>query len=481
MAEDKKALAMKELARRELNRRAQNGDIQQGLAGAEEIGQRPGIIKRTIGKVGQVLPEAGQLVGGVGGTMIGGLLGHPVKGGAIGGTAGRGIGLTQQQFIKQLQDDPIKAIGKQIMFGNVIGPLMGTSDTEKKKMGKEVLATAGTEAILAPFTAMTAGAGKGILKGLLGPRVAERGIEKGFKGLLNPKFFKNRVPKEISTKVNKFFGRLDKTVGSKVERAVLSKRNVEIPFAPIKQGHKNLLKELSAESIDDLSSLQTTTAQKNRLRQIETMINRVQQDKVSLPSAWKMRKLTDKVAFNSGALSDDAKEYVLGVRKLFSEPIRKRGGKEVNKQFGRYSFVQQQKQVIRNNFDATVLNEGRAGQRDIFAPKIEQFANNILGTNKDETVRGLAQLDKFLAEPSERIVEDLLDVAAAESFSKNIELMGLFSRGLIGSVGGRKAIAGTAANFQSPVGRTLRGLINRGIAAGGTGLVTGGEQQAQQP
>jgi len=72
----------------------------------------------------------------------------------------------------------------------------------------------------------------------------------------------------------------------------------------------------------------------------------------------------------------------------------------------------------------------------------------------------------------ERIVEDILDVAAAETFSKNIELMGLFSRGLIGSVGGRKAIAGAGALAQQPAVRGLSALTGSGLATGLTSGIT---------
>lgn len=452
--------ARAEIARREAARIGQPEKAGQ-LAQQGFVRTRPPVQERFKGTVVGNLPEIMQGVGGVGGAIAGAVspLKAPVRGQIAGGTAGRVLGELIQ---KSLQ-----------------GEFKNASLTKKKEAGIEILQAGGTalatESLFGGIGKVAALGGEGMLKGLLGPRVAERGIERGFKGLLDPKFFQNRVPKEIATKVSKFFSRLDNTVGGKSKRAILSKSRQQgkiISTKEIKDGQAQILKDIGAESVDDLSSITTSTAQKNKLKSVETLINRTG-DKVSLNSLWKIQRKIDEVAFKSGALSDEAKRYLVGLRSLTSNKIKRFGGKEVNKQFGRYSLVQQQKQTIRNNFDAMILSGQGSGADDVFAPKIEQFANNILGTNKDEVVRGLAELDTFLDIPGERIVEDLLDVAAAEQFSKNIELMGLFSRGALGTVGGRKFIAGIGAKAQEPGVRALGSLLQAGAATGTTSGLQG--------
>ncbi len=62
-------------------------------------------------------------------------------------------------------------------------------------------------------------------------------------------------------------------------------------------------------------------------------------------------------------------------------------------------------------------------------------------------------------------------------------LLRFFSRAVIGAMGGRRAIAGTAAKFQTPGAVALKQLINRGIAVGGTNIINSSseaELQTQQ-
>jgi len=314
-----KEQAQQELARRELARREAERIGQPGQAGrlAETgfIRERPPLLERLVGGAIGKAPEVGQMAGGLLGALTGGRVGAPVRGQIAGGTAGRMLGELIQRGAR--------------------GELKDLGQTQLKQVGKEVLQSGGvalaSEAAFGGAGKIAALGGQGMLGGLLGPRVAERGVEKGFKGLLDPRFFQNRVPKEISTKVNKFFGRLDNTVGKKVERAVLAKRNVQVPFKSIQSEHANILKSLGAESVEDFSTVQTSKSQIRRLKEVENIITRVRQDKVSLPALWKMRKKVDEVDFKGGRFSDDAKSYLESARGLLSAPLSRFGGKQSHK------------------------------------------------------------------------------------------------------------------------------------------------------
>jgi len=464
MAEDKKILARKELARRELARRQGkiSGSPQAALAGAQEIGQAPGLGERIVGKVGAALPIAGQTVGGIAGSIIGGTKGMPARGGAVGGTLGRTIGRTQQEFIKQFRKDPLNAISNQLVGGPLFGPIIGMNNAERKALGKEVLKTAGVETLLAGATAGVSGAAKGALEALLGPRVAERGIKQGFKRFLDPKFYQDRVPKEIVTKTSQFFKKLNKVTGEKVRIAVeaaTKKKGASIGVRAIQKEAKTLLKETGADTIEDLGAATISKAQRNKLGQFMGMLDDIAEDKITPSKMWDVQKKMDKIRFRN-QWDPDVRNYMDSVRALTSKAI-KGSGDDVAETFGRYSSVKQMEKQLEAKFQATLIDG------DTFSPATEQFANTLLGTSKDETVRGLRKLDSFLNNADDRIVEDLLDVAATESLSKTINFMGVVQRSIIGALGGQKGIAAGAAAAQSPGGRVLRGLINRGTAVGG--------------
>jgi len=574
--------ARKELAKRELARRQQPTEAQiqapggavpdiiaQAAGKATGIQNVPPLRERISGGVAAKAPVVGQTAGGILGSILGGRVGAPIRGSAVGGTAGRAVGIGLQKLIQG-------------------GPI---TNAEKKNIGKELLATAGTEAILAPVSALTIGAGKGALEALLGPRVAERGFKEGFKRFLDPKFYQDRVPKTIVDKTSKFFDKLNRVTGKGVEKSVMSKTNIFHNTSNIKQAAHNALVLRGATSIDDLGSAGVSKAQLNKVKKAKEIIDNlggkeknilgnitrkefnenflfsgqgpthpllktetvtggvtkklatakafagqrgiertepggiikiirksdiseaaleeletslsgnissmglqpvraitsipanvkdpfsfllkkgiIGTGEVNTPTLWKARREIDKIRFRN-KFDPDIKGYLDDLRNSLNAPL-KNSGDDVAQSFGRYSSVKEMEKQLENKFEATLIDG------EIFSPQTEQFANTLLGTSKDETVRGIRKLDSFLG-AEDRIIEDLLDVAATESLSKTINFMGVIQRSLIGALGGQRGIARGAAAIQSPVGQTLRTLINRGLAAGGTEAAKGlqGEQQ----
>jgi len=88
----------------------------------------------------------------------------------------------------------------------------------------------------------------------------------------------------------------------------------------------------------------------------------------------------------------------------------------------------------------------------------------------NRTVRGIRALDGFLKNADDRIVEDLLDVAATESLEKTIQFMGVHQRSLVGALGGQKGIARGAAIVQDPNAQLLRNLVGRSLPTGASSL-----------
>lgn len=433
----------KEVARREAERIGQP-EIAGKLEREGFARERPSLPERVKGKVGAFAPEIGQTVGGIIGSLLGLRVKAPKRGQAIGGTAGRAGGIALQRLIR--------------------GQGANLTETEKKNIGKELIGTAAIESVLAPISAALGGAGRGALESLLGPRVAERGLKQGFKRFLDPKFYQDRVPKQVVEKTSKFFDKLNRVTGEGVSKAVKSKSNIIVGTKAIKTEAQEALSRQSAASIDDLGSAVVSKAQLNKVKAARKFIDDLP-DNANIPRLWNARKEIDKIRFRF-KFDPEIERYLDDLRISLNDPIKK-SGDDVARAFGRYSSVKEMEKQLGNKFRATLIDD------EIFSPNTEQFANTLLGTSKDETVRGIQKLDSFL-KAGDRVAEDLLDVAATESLGKTIQFMGVLQRSVIGGLGGQKGIAGVAAATQSPGGQAVRTLINRGTALGGTELLSDG-------
>jgi len=437
-----KEQARAELARRELARR-QEGEIQQAGSKATGISNPPSQISQFIGGLQNLAtkaPEAGQFAGSVVGGLGGARIGKPIRGQVFGATAGRAIGRLVESAAR-----------------GEVGQLF---TAEKKEVGKELLATAGTEAGVALLGRGLIGAGEGALKALLGDKVVERGLKVGFKKLLDPKNFQGRFPKEVAMKTNQFFTKLNNATGKSVSREVLKRKNRFISVKPIQEQANQLLKDQGADTVQDLGSAVTSKAQLKKVEAAKNLIDRMKQDKVSVVSLWKTRKELDKIRFGS-RFDPDVERYLDGLRATLNDPI-KSTHPDVAKAFGRYSAVKELEKDLGGKFRATLIDD------EIFTPDTERFAANLLGSSKDEQIRVLQKLDSFLS-ASDKVVEDLLDVAAAESIEKPIQFVGsVGSRLATGAVGGRKAVAQIGAASQTPVAEIMRQLLGSGTSLGGT-------------
>lgn len=430
--------------------------------------------KRTVGeKITSALPTTGQVVGGVGGSILGTLIGKPFAGGVAGGTLGRAGGVVQRDLINNFKKNPAETAKNlflnSLTKGPVVGSIASLTGAQKKELGREFLKTAGIETVTGGLFKGASAGGQGVLKALLGPRVAERGLKVGFKQLLDPKFFQNRVAKDIAFKANKFFGKLNNVAGKAVEKSIKKASAIFHSTDDIVAKGAEALKREGAESLDDLVTANVSKAQLKKAKQVESMFKSLgNSDKISTFELWKKRREMDDVFFNT-RWEQGIERYLKNLRIASNEPI-KSSSEDIAKSFGRYQFVKESEESLGKKFSATLVDD------EVFTPQTEQFVSNLLGTSKDETVRQLKKLDTFLG-AEDRIVEDLLDTAAAETFDKNIELMGLFSRGLIGSVGGRKAIAGVGAAGQTPIVRGLATAGQRGVIGG---LTEAANQPSQQ-
>jgi hypothetical protein len=419
----------------------------------------------------KALGGVGQFAGGIAGGLAGATVGHPYIGSAVGGTVGRFVGELSNEHIKQLNKNfknndlpgtllllnPITAFPKTIS---------GMSKEEKDNIGKKTLTAGITETALAPLGIGLNWAGKGILKGLLGARVAERGFERGFKKILDPEFYQNRVPKMIAEKTSKFFNRLSNVTGSHIDDLINKQyKNTTIATGDLKNNLIKLIPEGTKYKnvyayIDDLATKSPVekTILKNETSKILSMGGKSRK----ISTIWEQRKKLDKL-INSKNLSDDGIDYLNGLRRTLNEPI-KSAGDDVTKAFNRYRFVKEGEYDLGKNFAVSKSPEG-----EIYATPAERFASEIMSTKKDDLIRRLKDLDK-LANADDKVIENFLDYAASEALDKKMG-MGVFQEILVGMFGGRKSIATVGMLGQKPVMQAAKKTIGRGVVVGATDLL----------
>lgn len=468
-AENEKALP--EIA--ETISRQQRATQQPSVTGQQfqPAGQFQGEIKPPptgAERVQSALPGIGQFAGGLLGGGAGAVVGGPTgaaAGSALMGTFGRGLGLLGEKTAERVQRDPTSTFGFQAPFGPVGETLKDLTKEEKGQMGKDVSKAAATEAFFAPIGLgignIFGGVGKNILGALLGDRVAERGAEVGFKNILKPEFFEGRLPKAIAKKAGGFFDKLLTVTGKGVKRAVNSSpaKDQVLSSQQIQQGLIEINKRLG--SFDEFSDALVSKSQKKILRNVTKELLDLDGD-VPIPEIWEARKRLDKVLFGK-KFGPEAQEYLKSIRKLLNNPI-KEASEEVAESFSKYSFVVDQQDDLGKHFEISEFGG------ETFAPKVEKFAGGLLKTSNDEQMRLLRQLDDLLG-ADEKVIDDLLNVAAAEAIDKPIQLLGLPSRILAGALGGRRSVAGMGRFAQSPFTRGTGKALGRGLVTGTTELL----------
>ena len=463
-APNEKALPeIAETIAREQSATGQASVQQQGIEPKKFTGEirEPASLKE---KVKGALPGFGQFVGGIGGGAIGSVFGKPFLGSAIGGTAGRGLGLVGKRGAEQFEREPVKTLGRSL-FG-VPGIISGMSESERKQLGKETLKAGAVEAIAAPVgaaaSAFIGNIGKNIAGALLGDRVAERGIKEGFAKILNPKNFEGRLAKDIATKASRFFERLSGVAGKGVSSQAKKDSAIFHNTDDMVVKGQQLLKRSGAVSLDDFKTSNVSKSQFNKAKEIQSLFDEIaDKDRIGTFDLWNNRKAQDRIFFNT-RWDDDLGRYLKGLRQITNDPLLNTSD-DMTKAFGKYSFVKNSEDELGSSFTAIKSPE------EIFAPKIERFAGQTLTSSKDEQIRLLKALDDILP-VEDKVVEELLDAAAAEAIDKPIQLLGLPSRILAGALGGKRAIAGFGKFVQRPTTKAVTSGLGRGAVTGATEL-----------
>lgn len=411
-------------------------------------------------------PSALQTVGGLGLGIPGGVIGGPKVAavtGAVGGTFGRGLGrlaqLTAEQRAKRPETERQRVLENILGFtpAGPIADIARLSPERRKILGKEVLKTGAIEAALVPISLgvsrLFKNIGQGALRGLLGPRVAERGFARGWKRLLNPAFYKQRIPKQVAQKVGRFFPRLNRTTGGAIDNLLKSPKykNVTVQLAGLKDKIRTILP--AGVSIDDFD---VSPAQKKLLARETQKILGLGGRSRTLRNVWLARRNLDNV-IKSHSWKPESMDYLRKLRTILNQPI-KGAGDDIAEAFGRYHFVQLAEDEVGSAF--TVLQ----GEAEVFAPKTERFVSTLLSTKKDETIRLLQTLDALQVAP-DRVIEDVLDIAAAESIEKGISF-GPWSRIVTGMLSITKTGARIGGFAQRPTVVGLKTAIGRAVPVG---------------
>jgi len=440
---------------------------------------------------GRMAKDIGQFLGGIIGFGVGATIGHPYVGGAFGGTIGRTIANLSVEQAKQFEIIAKKRIAKQPLSLKESAilylappfsyPFVIEQMTPQKhlNLGREILTTAVAETISAPMGIVLTYAGRGILKGLLTARVAERGFERGFKKILDPEFYKNRVPKMIAEKTSRFFNRLSNVTGKEVDIVVNSPvyKKMTVRVDNLKSEIKNILpkgliiEDLEA-SVGQKKLLQRATKLITSLGEIpegkkiteKVMVKTMTEEiEISVSNLWKKRKLLDKI-MNTYNWSEDSIDYLNKLRSILNKPIRE-AGVDIASAFNKYAFVKQGEYDLGKNF---MVAKGIGGE--IYASPAEKFAAELMSTKKDDLIRRLKDLDR-LTNADDKIIDEFLDYAASEALDKKIGF-GVFQEMLVGMLGGRKTIAQMGAFGQKPIIKAGEKILGRTVPIGLTNILT---------
>ena len=358
------------------------------------------------------MPSTGQFVGGTMGFVAGG---YP--GSVAGGVTGRGLGTLLQRNLQVLEKlPPAERFKRNMLTANPAGlvavNLMEMSPKERKRFGIGMGKTLGIETAGAGLgkvaTKVTTYIGRKVMEGLLKPRVAQRGFERGWQRLLNPEFYKNRVPEKLARGIGSFFDNLTDRTGKIVSR-VVKRSKKKILVTKMQSKVNELVPEGTtfANIFDYVDNLATKSNVEKKLLENETKKIMALEGEKSVYDLWVQRRSLDKL-INSRSWSDDAADYLVKLRRIYNSPIRG-ASPEIAKAFDRYAFVKDGEYDLAKKMIVEFGPEGA-----VYAEKPESFASTLLSTKNDELIRRLKDLDKF-NKSSDRVIEGFLDYSAAEA------------------------------------------------------------------
>ena len=272
--------------------------------------------------------------------------------------------------------------------------------------------------------------------------------------MLNPEFYKGRVPKLVAKKMDTFFKRLTSVTGKATEKAVKA-NSITHDITDIKNNLRALLP--ASGNPADLLELTASKAQRNLISEVTDEILKLKGNTRTTISLWNLRKKIDTAIFDK-RWTDDALNYLYKLRNTLNQPI-KSASADITESFGRYSLVKEAERDLGKNFQAITAPNG-----EIYARKTESFIGNLLSSKKDETLRLLKDLDELI-DVDDRAIEKLLDVAASETLEEKFGL-GIWQKILVGLLGGKKRIAEIGAAVQEPAVQFGKKLLGRFVPTG---------------
>ena len=463
----------------------------------DEIFKKPSVEDNEEVKKENVfggVKTAGQIIGGI----TGGILTpkHPFAGAAVGGTIGRttadiatkvaepmGEELTKRPDIalaKSLggapfieKDKDIVSVAKNMLpFGSYL------SKEDLGELSKEAGKTAVIEAVMAPIGMSVSKVGgflgTKITEGLIGARVSQRGVERGFSKILQDKFFKQRVPQKIAKGVGGFFNKLSNSTGKGVADAI-NKNNKSIVFTSMDDIVGKVLENTKYTGVYgylDEITLKSGVEKKILKYEAERLVS-LAGKKTTIKNVWEYRKVLDKL-IRSRNWSDDGYDFINRLRKIYNAPLLN-ADEAIQVSFSKYQFVKEAEDDLAKKFAVTMGHlQGEPGQltRETFGENVENFAKNILNTSNDDLIRRLKALDQ-LTNVDDRIIEEFLDYAAAESLERGVG-MGLVQQIVASFFGGRVGVAKLNQIIRSPATQGLKTLMGRGLV---TTIREGANQQ----
>lgn len=427
----------------EANIIAQEGLGQEKITG---VGQAPPLAERLGQKAAVGIHKGAPFFGQMGGGIAGGLITKTPAGraafSALGGVGGRAIGLTAKSL----------ASGKGL--------------PEKKEFLRDIKTTAITEALFGTGALvgghLIRGAGRQIEEAFLGKRVARRIQERGTKSIFKADLYKGRVPRQLALKASRFYDKIIRISGKSVDDAINAPgvKDMALDYKVIRQELAENFKGIRFQNFEG------SAKEKKLMARALKLVSRRRRNKITPPELWEMRKAVDKMRYNN-YFKSEGKDFMSKLRTILNKPFRsvEQGGSMVDenvvRKFQNYSTVRDSESLLARKFEVKMFDG------DTFSERLEKFAKNLLGTSNDEQMAKLKAFENLLGS-EDKVTDDLLDFAVAESIDKTMDVIGIFNRILFATFGGKRAFIRTGQVFRDPVTKAVVTGAGRAAVTGAT-------------
>lgn len=423
-------------------------------------------ISKAPPRMQQAAPAIGQFLGGVGGFLAGARVGHPYPASAIGGSLGRGAAILGARWPESVRQRPIRGLEAALPGLPFIMEYRRLSPELKQRFHTHMFKTAAMETATAGLAAGVTGLGRrfGMSLGreIFGARPAQRATERGWGNILR---FKpgQASPQWIQKKAAQFFPRLRQVTGKQIDLLMKTKyRKVAHPLIQLKNKITGIvpagLKKDIFQYIDDLAP----DVSKNQKQLLKGQIDKILKLKgktISLSQIWELRKELDDVLFRH-RWHPEADTVFKQVRSALNEPLRQHP--DLAFAFDKYAFVMEGKGKIKNAFEVIKAPEG-----EVYATELERYTKGaFVSEQKDILTDMLQKLDSYL-KPDDRVINDLIDMAMAETMEQKLIPLGITGKVVSGALGGRRGVA-RAAQFGQGRVRWLPRAVGRAIPTAAT-------------